>query len=707
MSETTSETSQPELALEGGATEQAHPTIKQTGSSAEEQLADLVTRLRQQIEEANYQYYVQDNPTLTDAEYDTILRELQRIEQEHPELLTPDSPTQRVGGAPIQDVPQHRHPLPMLSLANARNEQELREWHRRAQNILPNANFTYVCELKIDGLAMALTYEKGQLTIGASRGDGTIGENWTPNIRTIRTIPPKLHGQHIPEKVEVRGEIYMGIQDFEQLNAQITDGRLFANPRNAAAGSLRQKDSRVTAGRRLNFFSYQVGYINGMDVTTHWDAVQRLHEWGFAVNPHTQQAATLEDVLAYCQKWEQERFNLPYEIDGVVIKINDRAHQEELGTVGRDPRWAIAFKYPPTQVATRLLNIHVNIGRTGTINPWAELEPVNIRGVTVARAALHNEGDIQRKDLRIGDWVLVQRAGEVIPQVVKPVLEKRDGQEEVYRLPDNCPICGTAIVRDPNQAMAYCPNLSCLARHIEGITHFVSKGAMDINTIGERMCQQLVSAGYIRSAADFYDLTREKLLQLEGIKEKSADNMIKALDESKKQPLSRVLFALNIRYLGEKAAQLIAQEFGDIDQILKANEESIIQVAGIGPKTGHSLYEWLQQEPNRTLIARLRQAGLTMQEVRIIISGPLSNQTFLITGKLTTMSRTAAEEGLKQLGGTIAGGVSKTLSHLIVGEDPGSKLAKAQKAGVPIHDEPWLVNLLQQHTQPQNTTDSQ
>jgi DNA ligase (NAD+) len=679
------------------ATEQSPLTLDKTGNSEEEKLADHVAGLRRQIEDANYQYYVQDSPALTDAEYDTLLRELQRIEQEHPELQTPESPTQRVGAAPTQDVSQHRHPLPMLSLANARNEQELRDWHRRAQNILPNATFTYVCELKIDGLAMALTYEQGQLSIGATRGDGTIGENWTSNIRTIRPIPQKLRGEHIPPRVEVRGETYMPIQDFEQLNEQMTDNRLFANPRNAAAGSLRQKDSRVTATRRLNFFAYQIGYINGMDVETHWDAIELMREWGFPINPHTQQAHSLEDVLAYCQKWEQERFNLPYEIDGVVIKINDRAHQEELGTVARDPRWAIAFKYPPTQLATRLLNIHVNIGRTGTVNPWAELEPINIRGVTVARAALHNEGDIQRKDLRIGDWVLVQRAGEVIPQVVKPVIERRTGQEEVYRLPDNCPVCDTPLARDPEQAMAYCPNTQCPARHLEGIIHFVSKGAMDINTIGEKMCEQLAEAGYVHTVADFYGLTRDQFLQLEGIKEKSADNMLKAIEESKTQPLSRVLFGLNIRYLGEKAAQLIAQHFGKIDSLLAASEDEIVNIPGIGPKTGHSVYSWLLEPANRALIDRLRVAGLTMEEEILTITGPLSGQTFLLTGRLTGMSRTAAEDAIKRLGGTIAGNVSKSLSHLIVGEDPGSKLAKAQKSTVPIHDEAWLAALLKQY----------
>ena len=665
-----------------------------------EQLAAHVADLRHQIEEAAYQYYVKDSPVLADAEYDQLMIELQRIEQEHPELQSPDSPTQRVGGGgagPVQDVPQHHHPVPMLSLANARSEEELRAWHKRAQNILPQAIFEYVCELKIDGLAMALTYEHGKLTIGASRGDGMVGEDWTPNIRTVRTIPQKLRGEQIPAKVEVRGEIYMSTRNFEKLNEEITDNRLFANPRNAAAGSLRQKDPRITATRHLDFFAYQIGYMQGMDVSSQWEALQLLRAWGFPVNPHIYLAKTLEEVMDYCNQWEKERFNLPYEIDGVVIKINDLAQQQELGVVARDPRWAIAFKYPPTQVATRLLDIRVNIGRTGSVNPWAMLEPVSIRGVTVSRAALHNEGDIQRKDLRIGDWVLVQRAGEVIPQVVKPIVERRTGQEEVYHLPERCPLCDTPIVRIPDQAMAYCPNEQCPARNLESIIHFVSRGAMDIETIGEKMCEQLVSAGYIKSVADFYSLTRDQLLALEGVKAKSADNMLTAIEASKQRSFWRLLFGLNIRYVGEKTAQLVAEAFGNIDRLMAANEAEIVGVPGIGPIIGHSLYTWLQDEKNRALIERLRQAGVNMQDEQRTTTGPLAGQTFLLTGRLSSMTRPAAEEAIVKLGGKIATGVSKSLNHLIVGEDAGSKLAKAQKAGVPIHDEQWLLELLKEH----------
>jgi len=672
-------------------------SLAQVEDNEAARLAERVAQLRHQIEEANYQYYVLDNPTLTDAEYDALMLELQRIEQEHPELQTPDSPTQRVGAKPTQEVPQHRHPVPMLSLANARSEEELYAWYKRAQNILPNATFSYVCELKIDGLAMALTYEHGRLVVGATRGDGIIGEDWTPNVRTVRTIPHHLRGERIPERVEVRGEIYMSIKNFEKLNEEISDGKLFANPRNAAAGSLRQKDPRITASRHLDFFGYQIGYLQGMECHSQWEALQLIREWGFVVNPHIKLVHTLEEVLEYCKYWEKERFNLPYEIDGVVIKINDFAQQQELGTVGRDPRWAIAFKYPPTQVATRLLDIRVNIGRTGSVNPWAVLEPVNIRGVTVSRAALHNEGDIQRKDLRIGDWVVVQRAGEVIPQVVKPIVERRTGQEQVYHLPERCPVCDTPIERDPEEAMAYCPNTDCPARIVESLIHFASKGAMNLETIGEKMCEQLYNAGLIHSVADFYTLTKEQLLQLEGVKEKSAENMLKAIEASKQRPFWRLLVGLSIRHIGEKTAQLITAAFPDIDKLMAATEEEITSIPGVGPVAGHSLYSWLQQESNRKLIARLREHGVNMREEQPGHDGPLAGQSFLLTGRLRSMTRPMAEEAIKKLGGTIASGVSKSLNHLIVGEDPGSKLTKAQKAGVPIHDEQWLVDLLKEH----------
>ncbi len=734
----------------------------QSAGPSADALAARVEDLRHQIEEANYNYHVLDNPTISDYDYDMLLRELQAIEAEHPELQTPDSPTQRVGGAVVTtDFAKHTHPVPMLSLANARNVEELRAWERRARNILPNATFNYVCELKIDGLSSAITYEDGRLTLGATRGDGFVGEDITPNIRTIRPIPQRLRsegGTIIPRKVEVRGEVYMPIKSFEQLNEQIamaaervrqiavsarnapaaSNGaqaaeaaeavaaslpeaasaaqeqkgpRLFANPRNAAAGSLRQKDPSITRQRNLEFFGYQIGYFddNGLRIDTQWQLLELLRAWGFPVNENARLFDNLEDVIAFCLEWQQRRFQLPYEIDGVVVKINDRHQQDELGVVAHDPRWAIAFKFPPIQQTTRLLNVGINVGRTGSLNPYAVLEPVVIGGTTIRAAALHNENDIRRKDLRIGDYVVVQRAGDVIPQVVKPIIEKRPTPPPPeFTMPSTCPFCGAPVVRNEDEAMSYCSNLpeNCQAQLIELVRHFVSRGAMDIDGMGDELVDDLIKAGYVKDPADIYALTKESLLKLEGFAEKKANNIMNAIEASKQQPLSRLLFALGIRYVGEKAAQTVAQSFETMDNLLAASEGQITALAGIGPKIGHSLFEWMQQPRNREVIEKLRAAGVRMTTDRSaaqMATGPLAGQTFLLTGRLTTMSRPQAEEAIQRLGGTIASGVSKGLHHLIVGEDAGSKLEKAQKAGVPIRDEQWLIALLAQHQQPPAT----
>jgi DNA ligase (NAD+) len=740
--------------LPAAATDTSQATV-----SSDETLIRHVEELRRQIDEANYNYHVLDNPTISDYEYDMLVRELLAIEEEHPELQTPDSPTQRVGGAVagVTDFAKHTHPVPMLSLANARNPDELRAWERRARNILPNATFTYVCELKIDGLSSAITYEDGRLTLGATRGDGFVGEDITPNIRTIRAIPQRLraeNGTPIPRKVEVRGEVYMPIKSFEQLNEQIalaaervrqaaasaeqapaaSDGkiaaeaveavaeslpeaasaaevqkgpRLFANPRNAAAGSLRQKDPSITRQRNLEFFAYQIGYFddNGLRIDTQGQLIELLRAWGFPVNPNTRKFDNLEDVIAYCLEWQQRRFQIPYEIDGVVVKINDRHQQDELGVVAHDPRWAIAYKFPPIQQTTRLLDIGINVGRTGSLNPYAKLEAVNIGGTTIRAAALHNENDIRRKDLRIGDYVVVQRAGDVIPQVVKPILEKRaTPPPPEFKMPDKCPSCGAPVVQNADEAMSYCSNLpeNCQAQLIELVRHFVSRGAMEIEGMGDELCDDLVKIGYVKDPADIFRLTKDDLLKLEGFGERKANNIMNAIETSKQRPLERLIFALGIRYVGEKAAQTVAQAFENMDNLLAASEGQITALAGIGPKIGHSLYEWLQQPRNREVIEKLRAAGVRMTTDRTAASmatGPLAGQTFLLTGRLTSMSRPQAEAALQQLGGTIASGVSKGLNHLIVGEDAGSKLEKAQKAGVPIRDEAWLVALLAQHQQ--------
>jgi len=694
-----------------------------------EKLAARAAELRRLIEEANYRYYVLNEPTISDQEYDDLFRELRELEEKYPELQTPDSPTQRVGAAISTDFAPHRHPVPMLSLANARNIAELEAWYKRARNLLPNATFTFVCELKIDGLAVALTYENGWLTVGATRGDGLVGEDVTPNIRTIRSIPHHLRSDNgIPKRVEVRGEVYMPIKSFERLNEELAQAssstpgaetvelaegarspapprtpRLFANPRNAAAGSLRQKDPNITRSRHLEFWAYQIGYIenNGMRPHSQWEALELLRRWGFPVNEHNRLCHSLEEAIAFCQYWQEHRMSLPYEIDGVVVKINDIAQQEELGSVAREPRWAIAFKFPPIQMTTRLLDIQVNVGRTGSLNPYAILEPVNIGGVIVKQAALHNEEDIQRKDIRIGDYVLVQRAGDVIPQVVKPIIERRDPNNPppVYHLPEHCPSCGAPVVKDPTEAMAYCSNPPerCPAQLIELIRHFVSRNAMDIQGIGDELARELVEKGYVKDPADLYRLTADDLRKLENFAEKRTANILAAIEQSKQQPLERLLFALGIRHVGEKAAQIVAEAFGTMDRLIAASEDEINALPGIGPIIGHNLYTWLHDPRNQNLIQRLRQAGVNMQAAsygQTPAHLPLAGQTFLLTGRLHSMTRTQAEEAITRLGGKIASGVSKSLNHLIVGEDPGSKLPRAQKLGIPIHNEAWLLDLL-------------
>jgi DNA ligase (NAD+) len=681
----------------------------------EDTLAARVATLRQQIERANYEYYVLDNPTISDAEYDALMRELKAIEDAHQELITPESPTQRVGTTPSTTFAEVRHPRPMLSLANARNVDELRAWEKRARSQLPNATFTFVCELKIDGLAMALTYDRGRLAIGATRGDGITGEDVTANVRTIPDVPHELKGEH-PQRVEVRGEIYMPIASFEALNRELSstttpDGqpaavRLFANPRNAAAGGLRQKDPRTTRSRHLSFFAYQIGYVQGgKEPRSQHEALERLRQWGFIVNPNVRICHTLDEAIAFCEEWERRRFELPYEIDGCVIKIDDYAQQEELGVVARDPRWAIAFKFPPIQATTVLREIGVNVGRTGTMNPYAILDPVNIGGVVVKQATLHNEEDIQRKDLRVGDTVLVQRAGDVIPQVVKPILEKRplgpDGQplSPPYSLPTHCPSCGAPVIKDPDEAMSYCSNPPerCPGQMLEWVRHFTSRGAMDITGVGDEVCAALIAAGFVRDPADLYALTAEQLATLPGFKEKRINNVLSSIASSKDRPLPRLLFALGIRHVGEKVAFAVANTFGSLDALLAASAEQIGAIPGVGPIIGQSLFDWLASEHHRDLIRRLREAGVRTTadtDAEAAVEGPLAGQSFLLTGRLEHYTRQQAEDALRHLGGAIASGVTKSLTHLIVGADPGSKLAKAQKLNIAIHDEAWLTDLL-------------
>lgn len=690
--------------------------IKKTTNNLvdETQRATRVEELRSVIERANYEYYVLDNPTISDAEYDSAFHELQALEQTYPEMISPESPTQRVGAVPQAGTTTHKHPRPMLSLANARNAEELAAWQQRAHHLLPDGVFRYVCELKIDGLAMALTYEHGILKIGATRGDGMTGENVTRNVKQVKDVPLKLLGS-VPNRVEVRGEIYMPISSFEQLNESLAnevegklDGqgnpvapKLFANPRNAAAGSLRQKDPHITKDRNLHFFAYQIGYVEGGEESPSQEAaLEQLRQWGFAVNPQVQAFDTLEDVLQYCEVWSKQRFTLPYEIDGCVVKINDHHQQEELGVVARDPRWAIAFKFPPIQATTILQEIRLNVGRTGTLNPQAILDPVNIGGVVVQRATLHNAEDIARKDVRVGDTVLIQRAGDVIPQIVKPILEKRPVDAAgnplslPFVMPATCPSCGAPVIKDPDEAMTYCSNPPerCAGQMLELIRHFAGKDAMDMAGVGDEVCADVFSLGIIHDPVDLYSVTAEQLAQVAGFKKKRIDNVLTSIDASKNQSFARLLFALGIRHVGARIAQTIAETYGDVDRLMQAAEDEISNLSGIGPKIGHSIFHWFADEGHRMLIERLRSNGVQLaMEERHVTIGPLTGKSFVLTGTLPTMTRSKAEAMIQSLGGTIAASVNKKLDYLIVGADAGSKLTKAQKAGVKIRSEEWLL----------------
>lgn len=665
--------------------------------------SERVEQLRHEIEQHNYNYFVQDAPTIPDAEYDALMRELRELEERYPELRSPDSPTQRVGGAVARGFRPRVHPVPMLSLANAFLPEALDAWYQRVRNIVPETALSFVVEPKIDGLAIALTYERGDFRIGATRGNGSEGEDVTPNLRTVREVPERLRGEPVPDRVEVRGEIYMPTAGFERLNEEraAAEQSLFANPRNAAAGSLRQLDTEITAGRPLCLFAYAVGYADGVRIDSQWQLLELLKTWSFPVNPLVRHVTGLDEVKAYCFWMTAERERLPYEIDGVVVKIDSVAVQEELGTVGREPRWAIAYKFPPRQATTRLLDIQVNVGRTGTINPFAVLEPVNVGGVIVRLATLHNEEDIHRKDIRVGDRVIVHRAGDVIPQVVKPVVEDRTGGEQIYHLPAHCPSCGTAIVRPAGEAMARCPNPSCPAQRFRWIEHFVSEPAMDIRGLGERQVATLLDHTLIRDPADLYSLTEEQLLTLPNVKEKSAGNILAAIDRSKRRPLSRVVFALGVRYVGDQTADLLADAFGDIDRLAAASVDDLEAVPGIGRKTAESVAEWMAQSQNQDFLQRFKAAGVTWSEQpRETDGGPLSGTSLLITGRLDALSRPQAEAALKGLGARIAPGVSKSVDYLIVGAEPGSKLDKARKLGTEIRDEGWLLQVLREQTLP-------
>ena len=662
-------------------------------------LAARADELRAQIEEANYRYYALDDPQITDAEFDALLRELVEIERAHPELETPDSPTQRVGAPALQRFAPYEHARPMLSLANAVSVDELRAFDERARK-LAGAGVEYVCELKIDGLAIALDYRDGSLTRGGTRGDGRAGEDVTANLRAVKTIPLRLRAVgSTPKFVEARGEVYLRKSDFERLNSEREREGLaaFANPRNAASGGVRQLDPALTAKRRLSFFAYQLAVDEGDRAApkTQWDALARLRTLGFPVNPHVHRAATLDEVVEYCTNSEKKRDSFDYEIDGVVIKVNDFAQQGRLGVVARDPRWAIAFKFKPREARTKLIDIAITVGRTGTLNPSAVLNPVQIGGVTVKSATLHNVDYIKNNDIRIGDTVLVTRAGDVIPRVVGPILSERTGRERKFKMPQRCPVCGSDVDRPPDEAMSRCTNAACPAQAYERLRHFASRGAMDIEGIGDVMAQQLTELNLLRDIADTYKLNESALADVPRMGKKSIENLLRNIEASKQRGPARLLYGLGIRFVGTQTAQILVDDFGTIDAIAGADETDLQRCEGIGPEVARSVALFFKQQPNREMIERLRQAGVVMSAPkRVKTGGALSGKTFVLTGILPNLTREAAAELIVAAGGKVTGSVSKKTDYVVAGSEPGSKLTKAEQLGIDILDEPGLQALL-------------
>jgi DNA ligase (NAD+) len=680
-----------------------------------------IEKLRAEINRHNRLYYVLDNPEISDAEYDSLMRELKQLEEQYPRFLTPDSPTQRVGAAPLEafGVVEHHVNYPLLSLGNAFSDEELMAWYNREKKVIGERPFDFVCEHKIDGLAVALTYVNGQLNTGATRGDGFRGENITQNLRTIRSIPLSVP-KDAPPRFEVRGEVYLSRTGFHRLNQErASEGLpLFANPRNAAAGSVRQLDSRITARRPLDIFIYMLGWAEGKAVPpTHWETMEYLKSLGFKINPDSQKMKTIEEVKSYYRTWEEQREGLTYEADGIVVKINQLNLHEELGDIGHEPRWAVAYKFPAVQGTTLLRDIGISVGRTGTLNPYAILEPVAVGGVTIKSAALHNEDDIRRKDIRIGDTIILQRAGEVIPEVVGPILSKRTGKEEDFsliaksweihwkkkglaphkRIPGYaiCPECDSQAIKPEGEVMYYCTNAACPAQAQQRIEHFASRGAMDIRGIGENISATLYNQGLIKTPADLYHLKKEQLASLEKMGDKSADNIINSINRSKERPLARVIYALGIRHIGAEMAETLASKYHSLDELTRASREELMEISAVGPKIADSVTAFFRQAENRAIIRRLREAGVRLEEAA---AGPrelpLSGKEFVITGQLETFSRQEAESRIKELGGTAKDNVTRKTDFVVVGADPGSKEARAREMGIEIINEAQFLEKL-------------
>lgn len=678
-----------------------------------------IAELREQLRYHLYRYHVLDDPIVSDAEYDALMRELRAIEEAHPDLITPDSPTQRVGAPASEKFAKVRHPVPMLSLGNAFDEGDLRAWRERVARVLgDSAPIAFVVEPKIDGLAIALTYENGRFVRGATRGDGEVGEDVTANLRTIPSVPLELGIGYqvpgtgseaqppapntqspIPSSIEVRGEVYMRIADFEALNKRLAGAgeRVAANPRNAAAGSLRQKDPSITAGRALRFFAYAVGPFEGIQLRSQWETLELFRALGFPVNRDRRRFEDFEQVIVYTHEWMARRDQLEYEADGIVVKVDSFAQQRELGVVGRDPRWAIAYKFPARETTSRLLDIVINVGRTGVITPNAAIEPVTIGGVVVRNASLHNADYIKERDIRIGDYVTVKRAGDVIPYIIGPIVGRRDGSEQPWAMPERCPACGTPLERAEGEVAYRCPNFGiCPAQLVRRLEHFVSRGAMDIAGLGEKQAQLFVERGLVKDVADLYTLDAGVFEGMEGFGEKKISNLLAAITDSKQRPLSRLITGLGIRFVGEVAALALAAGFGSLDALASATAEQITAIDGIGPAVANSVAQFFSLPANQALVQKLKDVGVqtTGQPAAARAGDGLSGQTFVLTGSLPNLTREQAEELIKSHGGKVTGSVTKKTSYLLAGEAAGSKLAKATELKVPILDEAALLALI-------------
>ncbi len=656
-------------------------------------VAEEIEELRDTLRRHEHLYYVLDQPDISDAEYDGMMRRLQQLETQHPELLAPDSPTQRVGGKPREGFVKVAHSSPMLSLDNALNETEMREFDRRVRDLLKGEKYEYVAELKLDGLSMAAQYRDGRMQQAITRGDGRVGEDVTENARTIRTLP--LRTKSSLKSFEVRGEAIMPRRAFEKMNAKQEEQQLplFANPRNAAAGALRALDPSVTASRQLDYFAYFLLVDGKFHFESHWESLEALKKMGFKVNLHAKKFDGLDELLDFYRHWEAHRESLPYEIDGLVVKVDLVRQQEALGWTAKAPRWAIAFKFAAQQAETIVEDINVSVGRTGALTPVAFLRAVNIAGVTVTRATLHNEDEIGRLGVEIGDRVLVERSGDVIPKVVRVVKEGKD--RKPFRMPKHCPVCGGEIVREEGESASRCINTNCPARLKESISHFAARGVMDIDGMGDVLVDQLVSRGLVKSVADIYDLTVGQLLELERMGQKSAEKVIANINRSRKQPLPRVLNGLGIPFVGERTAQILAETFGRLDDIAKGDEATLQQAEEVGPKVSQSIQQFFHEPHNRELVERLRNAGLTFtHEIRKNDRGPLVGKTFVLTGTLPNLAREEAKARIESAGGKVSGSVSKKTNYVVAGAEAGSKLDKANELGIPVLGEPELLEML-------------